>query len=69
VKLAKPVVHILAIFCIATYLQIQICVKLSELGSMGLHKICLVMFGFFTKQFVFLYQPSVAVSYFILFMF
>jgi hypothetical protein len=65
-KLVKPMAHSLEVFCIAVDLQIQICVKLSDLGSMGVRKSFFVMFGFLSKRFMFLCQPSVAISHFIL---
>jgi hypothetical protein len=61
--------HRLVVLCIAVGLQIQICVNLSDLGSKGLRKSYLLLFGFLSKRFVFPCQPSVAISHFILFMF
>jgi hypothetical protein len=44
-KIVKPTADSLTVFCIASGLQIQVCVKLSDFCSIGLHKFGLLVFG------------------------
>jgi hypothetical protein len=53
-KFTELAVLILAVLGLAVCLQIQIPTKSSKLHSMGFCKLCIFLFDFFSKCFVFL---------------